>query len=169
MVPWQLSFGPFCRLSFSWVSGDLVPPVAIVTTAAAGLLPTSHADVFYVSGSSRTKRIYIPTYPILYPLQTDVLSLTLKGGRTESDSFVGLHFMFFFYSIFFSTRLLDTGLDCIVFDRCFMPPSHALMLYDIASCYRLYVLYCMFTLCVDVTFTVKGDAIQDHNIISIHT
>lgn len=50
-----------------------------------------------------------------------------------------------------------------------MPPSHALMLYDIASCYRLYVLYCMFTLCVDVTFTVKGDAIQDHNIISIHT
>lgn len=26
----------------------------------------------------------------------------------------------------------------------------------------------MFTLCVDVTFTVKGDAIQDHNIISIH-
>lgn len=32
--------------------------VAIATTAAAGLLPTSHADVFYVSGSSRATQIY---------------------------------------------------------------------------------------------------------------
>lgn len=65
----------------------------------------------------------------------------------------------------FCTRLLDTGLDCVALVALH---AHALMLYDIDLCYRLYVLYSMFTLCVDVTFNVKGDAIQDHNIISIH-
>lgn len=68
-------------------------------------------------------------------------------------------------SIRFCTRLLDTGLDCVA---SVVLHAHALMLYDIDLCYRLYVLYSMFTLCVDVTFTVKGDAIQYHNIISIH-